>query len=121
MIEFKRRNRKHKKFGLPGTCEMISETDLETGEVSRYKDDDDEKFVMDDSLSPNEDDIYAWEIKKDSIMVYVDGWPWSFYIKELAGRELFIKTQKWFGDGKNSSVWQWIIIVDLSAILPRQV
>lgn len=54
-------------------------------------------------------------------MVYVDGWPWSFYIKELAGRELFIKTQKWFGDGKNSSVWQWIIIVDLSAILPRQV
>jgi hypothetical protein len=103
LIELAKRNRKYEKFDLLGTWEMISETDLETGEVYWHQDDDDEKFLVDirfDSLSPSEDDVYAWEIKKDSIMVYVNDWPWSFYIRELSGKKLFIENQKWFSDGK---------------------
>lgn len=99
LIEFKRRNKKYEKFDLLGTWEAVSETDLETGEVYEFQDDD--KMIVEikfDSLAPYGDQVYAWEIEKDSILVYANGWPWSFNIKELTESELIIEGQEWFGD-----------------------
>lgn len=81
-------NQNYKKEDLVGTWEMLSITDIETGEVELLEVDFDQ-YVVEiklDSLNQYEGDTYAWKLQGDS--VFVD-WM-SFKIKELKPNTIIV-------------------------------
>jgi len=82
-------NQNYKKDDLLGTWDIVSSTDIETGEVS-LPESDDAEFVefKSDSLYLGSDIVYAWRIKGDSIFLDEDG---SVYIKELTTNNLTVE------------------------------
>lgn len=92
-------NQKYKKSDLIGAWEAVSITELETGEIELLEDEFD-KFVVEvrlDSIYLYEDDVYAWKIEGDSIIV---DWA-SFYIKELTSNNLtLVQYVYFFGEEK---------------------
>jgi len=82
-------NQNYKKGDLLGTWDVVSSTDIETGEIS-LPESDDEAFVefKSDSLYLGLDIVFAWRIKGDSIFLDELG---SVFIKELTSTRLTVE------------------------------
>jgi len=82
-------NQNHKKDHLLGTWDVVSSTDIETGEIS-LPESDDAEFVefKSDSLYLGSDIVFAWRIKGDSIFLDELG---SVYVKELTPVKLIVE------------------------------
>lgn len=89
----------HKKGELLGTWDLVSVTDITTGEVE-FPEDDDKDFVQvnSDSIYLSWDDTYSWTIVGDSILI--DGLI-SVYIKELNANELVVEYEFFGGQRVN--------------------
>ena len=82
-------NNNYKKSDLLGTWDCISITDIETGEISIPEDED--TFIAEfrsDSLYLSTEEVYAWQIKGDSIFLNGD---LSVCIKELTPSSLTVE------------------------------
>ena len=78
-----------KKGDLLGTWDVVSSTDIETGEIE-LPESDNLEFVefKSDSLYFGSDIVFAWRIEGDSIFLDEDG---SVYIKELTVNNLTVE------------------------------
>lgn len=82
-------NQNYTKGDLLGTWDVVSSTDIETGEVELAESDNvDFAVFKSDSLYLNSDIVFAWQIKGDSIFLDENG---SVYIKELTADELIVE------------------------------
>ena len=89
----------HKKAEFIGIWDLVSVTDIKTGEVE-FPEDDDKEFVQvnSDSIYLSWDDTYSWTIVGDSILI--DGLI-SVYIKELNANELVVEYEFFGGQRVN--------------------
>ncbi len=82
-------NRTADKTELPGTWDMVSVTDLETGEVTLPPEGEEAYFeITADSIFSTEGDAYAWQLEGDSIILDKVG---SVFIAELTSNDLTVE------------------------------